>query len=173
LAGNLLESYRRISEALLMALASLGLPVQTQPQQGNGQKPEPKPVCFEVPSNYEITVEGKKIVGSAQARKKTGILQHGTLPLLGDLTRIVQVLTFPDSATREQAGRRLLDRATSVEAVLGKPVSWETASAAFIRGFSKSLQITFQESALTEEEKTRAADLVAEKYAHPSWTERI
>ena len=40
------------------------------------------PVCFEVPSTYEITVNGKKLIGSAQARKKEGVLQHGSLPLI-------------------------------------------------------------------------------------------
>ncbi len=58
------------------------------------------PVCFEVPSTYEITVGGKKLVGSAQARRKEGVLQHGSLPLTGDLTRILQVLSFPDEESR-------------------------------------------------------------------------
>jgi lipoate-protein ligase A len=31
-------------------------------------------------------------MGSAQARRKQGVLQHSTLPLWGDLTRITQVL---------------------------------------------------------------------------------
>ncbi len=52
------------------------------------------PICFEVPSTYEITVNGKKLIGSAQARKKEGVLQHGSLPLTGDLTRICQALGF-------------------------------------------------------------------------------
>jgi lipoyl(octanoyl) transferase len=173
LAGNLLESYRRISEALMHALSALGLPVQTHPLQTGGTKEEPKPVCFEVPSNYEITVDGKKIVGSAQARKKPGILQHGTLPLAGDLARIVQALSFPDSGTRNNTKERLLSHATSVEAVLGKPITWEAAASAFIQGFSQGLQIDFQDSTLTEGELARVEELIAEKYANPKWTARI
>ncbi len=60
----------------------------------------PNPVCFEVPSTYEITVDGKKLIGSAQARKKEGVLQHGSLPLSGDLTRICQALDFENEAAR-------------------------------------------------------------------------
>jgi lipoate-protein ligase A len=155
------------------SLAILGLPVQTQSIDTQGKNKEPQPVCFEVPSNYEITVGGKKIVGSAQARKKPGILQHGTLPLHGDLRRIVQVLTFPDAVTYAEAGKRLLKRATSVEAVLGQPIPWEQAVAAFIRGFSAVLRLTFQDTSLTETEHARAEVLETEKYANPDWTKRI
>lgn len=173
LAGSLLEGYQRISEALMQALSTLGLPVQAHPLGSPETKEEPKPVCFEVPSNYEITVDGKKIVGSAQARKRSGILQHGTLPLAGDLARIIQALSFPDSSARENAKKRLLARATSVEAVLGKAVSWETAASAFIQGFSQALQIDFRDSILTEAELARVKELIAEKYANSEWTARI
>ncbi len=173
LAGNLLESYQRISQALVRALSLLGLPVQSHHLAAQGRKDEPKPVCFEVPSNYEITVAGKKIVGSAQARKKPGILQHGTLPLKGDLGRIVQALSFPGPGAREDAASRLLERATTVEAVLGEAISWDAAAYAFIQGFSQALQINFQDSALTETELARVETLVAEKYANLSWTARI
>ena len=94
----------------------------------------PNPVCFEVPSTYEITVDGKKLVGSAQARRKEGVLQHGSLPLAGDLTRIIQVLAFPDEASRSRAAERLLSRATTVETALGRSVSWEEAARAYYYG---------------------------------------
>ena len=86
------------------------------------------PVCFEVPSNYEITSGGKKLVGSAQARRKQGVLQHGTLLLYGDLTRIIQVLKFRDEASRERAASRLLERATTAEGASGRIISWEEAA---------------------------------------------
>ena len=38
---------------------------------------EPNPVCFEVPSTYEITVNGKKLIGSAQARKRKACSSMG------------------------------------------------------------------------------------------------
>jgi lipoate-protein ligase A len=71
------------------------------------------PVCFEVPSTYEITVDGKKLIGSAQARKKEGVLQHGSLPLTGDLTRICDALVFESESARQNAKERLLARAAT------------------------------------------------------------
>ncbi len=102
LAGSLLESYNRLAGALLAAVRDLGLSVEMKEDKAESGK-IPNPVCFEVPSTYEITVNGKKLIGSAQARRKEGVLQHGSLPLTGDLTRICQALVFPDEAARAAA----------------------------------------------------------------------
>jgi lipoate-protein ligase A len=132
----------------------------------------PNPVCFEVPSTYEITVSGKKLIGSAQARKKEGVLQHGSLPLTGDLTRICQALVFESETARAVASQRLLTKATTVETALGHAVSWETAAQAFIHAFETQLGLCFEQGELSESESSRAEELVKEKYDHPSWTER-
>lgn len=169
--GSILESYNRLAQALLFAVHSLGLPVEMKEgKASNG--PTFNPVCFEVPSTYEITVNGKKLIGSAQARKKEGVLQHGSLPLVGDLTRICQALVFENESARENAAKRLLERATTVESALGRGVSWETAAQAFIHGFEAQLGLKLESGELSESESKRADELVKEKYAHPSWTER-
>jgi lipoyl(octanoyl) transferase len=98
--GGVLESYLRLSQALLEALRILGLNPQANEITAAQNSKAPNPVCFEVPSNYEITVNGKKLIGSAQARRKDGLLQHGALPLYGDLTRIISALNFPDAAAQ-------------------------------------------------------------------------
>ena len=170
-AGTVLESYNRLAGALLRAVQDLGLPVKMKEHAGAGG-PSLNPVCFEVPSTYEITVHGKKLIGSAQARKKEGVLQHGSLPLHGDLTRICQALVFADEATRKLAVTRLLERATTVESVLGHAVDWETAAHTFARAFESELGLTFEEGVVSASEQARAEELVREKYAHPSWTER-
>lgn len=172
LAGGVLESYNRIAQALLSAVKSLELPVEMKDGKADGNS-APNPVCFEVPSTYEITVGGKKLIGSAQARKKEGVLQHGSLPLTGDLTRICQALVFDSVSARENAAQRLLARATTVEAALGRAVSWETAAQAFIHAFESQLGVCFEKGELSESESKRAQELVREKYDHPSWTERI
>ncbi len=171
LAGSVIESYQRLSQALLLALKLLELPAQALPKIVDQPKSF-EPICFEVPSHYEITVAGKKLIGSAQARKKAGILQHGTLPLHGDLTRITQALAFPSVAAREQAAQRLLVRATTTEAILQRYVSWEQAAEAFVEAFSQTLNIQLQPADLTPTEIARAEELVKEKYAHPDWNER-
>jgi len=172
LTGGVLESYNRIAQALLLAVKNLELPVEMKEGKANDHA-IPNPVCFEVPSTYEITVDGKKLIGSAQARKKEGVLQHGSLPLTGDLTRICQALVFENETARKEASKRLLARATTVEAALGRAVSWETAAQAFIHAFEAQLGLCFEKGELSESESRRAEELVREKYDHPSWTERV
>ena len=82
LAGGILESYSNLSQALLSALHMLGIPAEAQESSSDpdasrierGVEKNKNPVCFEIPSNYEITANGKKLVGSAQARRKEGVL---------------------------------------------------------------------------------------------------
>lgn len=181
LAGGLLESYRRLSLAILDALHRLGIPAKAsgQPEAlpknttSSQAQPSKGPVCFEVPSNYEITVSHKKIVGSAQARRKRGVLQHGSFPLYGDLTRITQVLVFSDEIRRQKAARRLLERATTAENVLSRPLDWQRAAEAFVAGFEETLQLELQPGKLTRSESQRANALEQDKYRHPDWTGKI
>ena len=170
-AGSVLESYRRLSQALLLALQKLGL-------QPNADREYPQsnaggPVCFETPSNYEITIAGKKLIGSAQARRREGVLQHGSLPLHGDLTRITQGLKFADEAARLQASERLLEHATTVEIGLGRVIGWELAASAFVEGFREALAIDFVPSELTSNESVRADELTRTQYGNDSWNARI
>jgi lipoate-protein ligase A len=172
-AGGVLESYQRLSRALLAALHFLSIPASANPIQvaDNGSKTQP--ACFEVPSNYEIVLRGKKLVGSAQSRRKEGVLQHGTLPLFGDLTRITQALRYSSEAKRKKAARRLLDHATTVESAIGQRIEWPAATQAFIEGFQTELNLELIRTDLSEKETIRAQQLVEEKYANPSWLERI
>jgi lipoate-protein ligase A len=174
LVGGVLESYNRLAQALLYAVQELGLTVEMKERVNPASDSQNiNPVCFEVPSTYEITVQGRKLIGSAQARKKEGVLQHGSLPLTGDLTRICDALVFKDEAARTNAAQRLLARATTVESVLGRRVDWETAAQAFVGGFEAALGICFERGEMSQSESKRTEELVKEKYGNPIWTERV
>jgi lipoate-protein ligase A len=172
--GSIIESYRRLSQALLEALQLIGLPARADKDHTLPENIKSSgPVCFEVPSNYEITFDGKKLIGSAQARRREGVLQHGSLPLTGDLARITTALVFPDEAARTTAGQRLLERAVTVENCIHRLVTWQEAAQAFQTGFERALNLVLLSSALTPWEEQRAAELVAKKYGHPVWTNRV
>jgi lipoate-protein ligase A len=180
LAGGVLRSYRVLAQALMKALELLGIDAEVKEKHkldttgGNrSSSMNPNPVCFEEPSDYEITFRGKKLIGSAQARRKEVVLQHGSLPLGGDITRIVQVLSFPDPLAREEASRRLLARATSVGQILGKTITWETAAQAFATSFAGTLELEFRKSDLTSSEIKRAEELIEDKYANWKWMGRV
>lgn len=138
-AGGVLAAYRSLRRGLVEGLHRLG--VRPDPESDNtpDQTEAENPVCFEAPSAYEITVGRKKLVGSAQLRRRGAVLQHGTLPLSGDLARIVLALRYPSEDARQAAAARLLSKATTLEAALGKRVTWEMAADALAQGFASAL----------------------------------
>ena len=174
MTGGILESYRRISSALTRGLEKLEIRANADNHYGlpDGSSLNAA-VCFEVPSNYEITANGKKLIGSAQARRSLGVLQHGSLPLSGDLTRITEVLKFETSAERTAAARRLLDHATTAETILGIAPTWENAAESLKQAFQEQVQVELVESLPGPAEIERAHCLQIEKYANPVWTNRI
>lgn len=174
LAGNLLESYRKISRALLAALAYLNVDAVGEKVYANGVSSGTiNPICFETPSNYEITADGKKLIGSAQARKYNGLLQHGALPISGDITRITDVLRYESEAERIRAAEKLSARATTLERLLGTAPDWQTVADAVLKGFSDAFVVSFTESQPSQEELDDAIRLEIGKYDTPEWTFRI
>jgi lipoate-protein ligase A len=167
--GDVVQSYRRISEALLVALKLLGAHPQAERATHVGAN---GPVCFETPSHYEITVEGRKLIGSAQVRRKDhngGVLQHGTLPLYGDIARICDALAYTDEEEREEAKTQVRARALTLEDALRYAVTWEDAASAVVQGFVEIFDLTLEESALSETEIGRAERLTTEVYEHEAW----
>jgi len=177
--GGVVESYQQLSAGLLRGLGHLGLAVRADKEYGAPAAQAKGPVCFEVPSNYEITVgdsQGgppKKLLGSAQVRKLGVVLQHGTLPLTGDIGRICDALVFASEDERRQARERVARRATTVEGVIGREVSWQAAAQALAQGFSEALNLNFQPAALSPREAELAEQLIVEKYATAAWNARV
>lgn len=170
-AGTIVESYQRISRALLEGLNRLGAAPRTDQR---AEQIEVGPVCFETPSHYEITVDGRKLVGSAQTRRKNAILQHGSLPLWGDIARICNGLNFSDGATRLTAQEHVRQRALTLADALVQEITWLEAVDAITQGFADTFDVDFQhyEPTLTDLEYDRAQQLLSEVYATPEWTRR-
>jgi lipoate-protein ligase A len=171
--GDILASYRHLSQGLVRGLSNLGLQPEVLEEIKHPKEVRENPVCFEVPSSYEITAGGKKLVGSAQVRKKGAVLQHGSLPLGGDIARICDVLKFDDPSGREAAARRVRARATTVSDLTDEAVSWADAAQAIAGGFSEALGWELREATLSEGERRLAADLIARRYANPDWNLRV
>jgi lipoyl(octanoyl) transferase len=168
--GDIVASYRRISQALINSMQLLGLSPSSEEQpKGNHDL---GPVCFEVPSHYEITSGGKKLIGSAQLRRREGILQHGTLPLYGDIDLICDVLAYSDETHREQTKLKIRERATTLEQVLGERVLWQRAADVLAQGFIETFAIEFEQGILSQLEVDTTEKLIQERYENLEWTNK-
>lgn len=165
--GGILPTYLRMSEALHLAMSTLGLSVWTTSP--NADAESMGAVCFEVPSKYEITFGGKKLIGSAQLRRHQAVLQHGTLPLFGDITRICEVLTYPDEATRTLARQQVAQRATTLSMALGQSLEWGTVAEGIAYGFAQTLEIDWLVQPLSEAEYNHALALYHTVYTSDHW----
>jgi lipoate-protein ligase A len=168
--GSIVEGYRLLSEGLLAGLHRLGVDARQavgQKTAGDGSTA----VCFETPSLYEITVAGRKLVGSAQWRVRGGVLQHGTLPLSGDLARIVDYLAFSD-VERQTQRRRLQQRAATLEEATGTVYPFDRVARSLAEGFAQALNLTLVPGELSPQERALSEEIREKVYADPEWTAR-
>lgn len=80
--------YRRVNVGLAGGLASLGAPAEIAPGGGARALPPDAGPCFREPAEGEVVARGRKLVGSAQARIGGALLQHGSILLDDDQTRL-------------------------------------------------------------------------------------
>lgn len=129
---SVLESYLEISKALVNGLKKLNLNCEISKRKSNYTRTS---ACFAVTSVYEISVEGKKLVGSAQVRKNGKILQHGSIPIRSHIRE------YANSFKNKEIYQILENSMTSVTDHV--KVSVEQLKSAILEGFRETLEIEF------------------------------
>ena len=159
-ADDLLGTYQFIGAALRAGLRGLGVPVEMVPVQPSDPANTPA-FCFARTGSYELEVDGRKLVGSAQRRQGAAFLQHGAVMLAADRERLRRA--FP-------GGGDPLPGMTTLEAVLGRCPSFDETVAALGEGFRAAHGIELRPGSLTAEELALADSLVETKYGTDDWT---
>jgi lipoate-protein ligase A len=162
---SIVESYKVISSGLLEGLTNLGLKAVMNSEVSEGKK---SAVCFNDPSWYEMVVNNKKIVGSAQKRIDGKILQHGAVLIDTDVSKYCSLFNNCSSELIMKVKKRM----TSINDELKERVSYSAVALAMRKGFEKVLGIEFEESELTQEEKELAEKLERNKYSKDVWNLR-
>lgn len=134
------EAYARIAEALAAALDALGLATALAP----GALPPGRPLgCFASATRADLQLpDGRKLVGSAQARRAGALLQHGV------------VYRRYDAALAERLGLEPAPIA-DLEGLLGAAPSFEAIAGAFKAGFESAWGIRLEPGGLTSAEWRR------------------
>ena len=159
-AGELLETYRWIGAGLQAGLEALGAPVEMVPVQPSDPAAMPA-FCFARTGSFELEVEGKKLVGSAQRRQGAAFLQHGAIMLGAEPARLRRV--FPGE-------RDPLEGMTTLEATLGRRPSFDDAVAALTVGFRQAHGLALEPGGLSAGETELAESLSRDKYGTHDWT---
>jgi lipoyl(octanoyl) transferase len=177
---SILETYKKISGGIIRGLSYLGIKAELVPLRdklennllGRSDKArihhlDFKSICFSVPSQYEVQVEGKKIVGSAQVRKGGVVLQHGSLLIKLEKDKLFSVFNFPSVQIREKLKSKF--KATSLEEILKRKIDFSELSNILPRGFEEEFGVRLIESKLTEPEEKIFKDLLGNKYLTYEW----
>jgi lipoate-protein ligase A len=159
-----LPSYHRVSLALERGLNRLGAPVVLAPAIAAQPGPDHGPVCFDRPSAHEILLDGRKLVGSAQVRRATAILQHGSILIEPRIDRLLACLRLPDGP----AGR--IEDGVAGLAEIG---DFEPAQIAGVLAdaFAQEFGARLVASGLRSDERRDAEAMAASKYQTVTWTE--
>ena len=96
--------YAAINEILMRALGLLDVPALVAARASKTLLPSTA-ACFVQPDEGEITVDGRKVVGSALLREQDALLQHGSILLEDDQPMLNSVL--PDDEARPAAAGTL------------------------------------------------------------------
>jgi len=116
-----------------------------------------------------ITINNRKISGSAQSRKKGVLLQHGSFLVDLDLNKMFALLRVPWAKTLTDVLSVAQKRLTSIKQERGSTVSSGEAFQALSTGFQKALNIQLIGGELTSFEQNLAEKLRKEKFATDNW----
>lgn len=115
-AGDLRESYERINRILVRALDALGVAASPATAARRASAPGIAP-CFDEPSAGELTVGGRKLAGSAQWRADGALLQHGSILVADDQSRLADLTIGSAPIPAPATLGDLLSGAPPIEAV--------------------------------------------------------
>lgn len=158
--GSLRASYLDINRLLCSGLRRLG--IEALVATGPARSPAPGPLpCFDAPVAGELTVNGRKLVGSAQWRGERAILQHGSILTADDQSLLpslasVPVPIVPPPATLTDLLGRAPDLAEVANALFAAVREREPAAV--------SLEL--------EDLRLEGLEMVAKRYRDESWTWR-
>lgn len=156
LAQGILQGYRNLQIEADFAL----------PEMKNRDR---SAVCFETPAIYEMIVDGKKLTGNAQTRKKGVLLQHGSIPFRFNEKMLFDLFKFSSEQHRQRQRERFSQKAISIDDITNKKHDYETVRHAFHEGFKKALRIQTQPFTLSAEQWDYIHYLAETKYRSVTW----
>lgn len=163
--ADILVTYKIISQCIARGLSYLGIKAVLEEEGRVPFRHATDACCFSATSKNELLVDGRKICGSAQARKKGGFLQHGLLALNFDADKTADLLLGTKDSQRVE---KLKKSVTAISAETSHPVDVREVCSQLKRGFIEELGIELEEGTLTPPEEKLKVELM-KKYTDSNW----
>jgi lipoate-protein ligase A len=105
-------------------------------------------LCFNTSIKYEVNLNGRKLIGSAQRKIDDIILQHGSI-LIGDYHKnIVNYLSVNEESVRQKLKEQLDQNTTNLNELMNKVVFYNEVKEAVIKGFEQIFEVKYYCSAI-------------------------
>ncbi len=159
-----------VARGLIAGLTRLGVRAEILQSRNAGlsARGPASPACFAQAMGFEIGIDGKKLVGSAQRRWRDGFLQHGSILCEYDPEITAQLIRAKGPGRSSRTSPGINRRITSLSAVLGK-VEIKRLREALSSGLERTLGARLLPSALSAEESDLAQALLEQKYGKEEW----
>ncbi|MEW6587466.1 MAG: hypothetical protein AB1442_17890, partial [Nitrospirota bacterium] len=162
---GLFESYKKISRAIGFALEKIGISFSYALRKDRNPALDagsPKNAsCFQSLSFGEISVGGRKIVGSAQRRWPEGLLQQGSIPFSINHDETVRIFGISSDATAVQTAAGLKDFLPDLASHQFKR--------SLIESFEETFCVHFAVSSPARHEIVHAEESMTRKYMSCEW----
>ncbi len=159
------QSYAKIALGLKRSLELLGLNPELEKRERKLNVSSPSP-CFLVPTQKEILVGGKKVIGSAQKRGLSAFLQHGSIPIKLDYELLARA-----TKNRTEEIESYRNHFTSLGEFLPS-LTENQLEEALKKGFEEAFGGQWTQSPLSPEELDEAGKIMNERYATDLWNRR-
>ncbi len=153
------EAYRILCSFIVRTYQNLGLQAEYSLQET--VRRSKSWFCFTERERYDIVINGKKIGGNAQRRKKGIIFQHGSIPLRSDLKQALPLLRNCPKIDKTKI--------TSLSGALGQDISYSRLKSLLMESFKQAFGVDIVENGLNQKERALTALLLNGKYAKEEW----
>jgi len=175
LSGNVTQSYSEISTALKEGFELMGISIDLEKGELSSQhQRESSNPCFASSSRYELKYNNKKIVGSAQVRKQSVILQHGSILLNHDQSDIASILPGLNEDQRKRVSKFLSRKTIAINNIVDCEISFHQAIQYLKSGFRLAWENDefIDNNDFSVQEKKMIDKLISSKYSSDIWNKR-
>lgn len=165
------SSYKFISEGIVNGLKLEGIEVDNLSKGERISREKLSAACFNAHASYEITINDKKVVGSAQHRHDGVILQHGSIVLDFNIDDLYEIIKTKSPEIKERAKKFTLSKASGIENEIGRKIDINSLEKSIVRGMAKTFNVEFEEAELTDYELDLAKRLYS-KYSSGEYTNK-
>jgi lipoate-protein ligase A len=143
------DHYMAVHQSVIATLAEFG--IQAALSEGEKARQDDPFLCFERRAEGDVMVAGYKVLGSAQRRHASALLQHGSL--------LLKTSTHAPSLP-------------GIEDLASQPLEMEDLVERLQQGIQRALNVAWEYGPLKKSDREEAKQIVREKFGHEAWSNK-